>query len=102
MSVEIRALATKKALQSQCRYLVSAIGLNRKGEVLFSAFNRSRFNRYGGTVHAEMQVMLRAGPGLRTIVIARVNKQGDMLPIKPCPACAEKAAELGLKITTLE
>lgn len=56
----------------------------------------------GGGVHAEMQVMLKGGPGLKTILICRVGRGGDILPIDPCPTCKRKADELGIKIISVE
>lgn len=94
--------AINKALTSQCKYCVSALGFNRRGELIYSASNRPRFSREGGSVHAEMGVMLKAGPGLRTIVLCRANRAGDLLPISPCHTCAKKAEELGIKIITLQ
>jgi cytidine deaminase len=98
---QILEIAIKKAKQSVCTYKVSAIGLNKRGEVIYKAFNRSRFMRHGGAVHAEMQVMLKAGPGLKTIIICRVGNGGAILPIDPCSICKAKAEELGVKIVSV-
>ena len=98
---QILKIAVKKASQSRCRYKVSAVGFNRKGDKLYAATNRARFSRKRGGVHAEMEVMLKSGPSLCTIFICRVNDKGDMLPIHPCGMCREKAAELGVKIVSL-
>jgi cytidine deaminase len=98
----IKTIAAKKATQSICRYKVSAIGFNKKGEIIHSSTNKPRFDRKGGGIHAEMEVMLKAGPALRTIVICRVNNAGDILPIEPCDMCQEKANELGIKIVSIK
>lgn len=95
-------IAKKKALQSICRYKISALGFNKKGELIFSSSNKPRFDRKGGGIHAEMEVMLKAGPGLRTILICRVNRAGDLLPIEPCNICQEKADELNIKIYSIK
>jgi cytidine deaminase len=100
-SVEITNLAIKKAKQSTCTYRVSAIGMNKRGEVIYSSFNKSRFMRPGGAIHAEMEVMLKGGPGVKTIVICRVGRSGDILPIEPCEVCQRKADELGIKILSV-
>jgi tRNA(Arg) A34 adenosine deaminase TadA len=94
--------AIKKASYSACRHKVSAIGFNGKGEMIYSSFNKRRFNRKGGNFHAEMNVMRVAGKALKTIIICRVNNHGNLLPIDPCKVCAEKAKELGVKIITIE
>jgi len=91
----------KKARTSVCRFAIAAIGLDYRGRVIGSRTNRPRFVRKGGGVHAEMSLMLSAPKSLRTIVIVRVNRKGELMPIDPCPACARKAAELGIQIRTL-
>lgn len=98
MTRELLDRLRKKALGSSCKYKVSAIGLNKRGEVICSCTNMPRFSRYGGSVHAEMHVMRKAGPGLTTIILCRVGSKGNLLKIDPCPKCAEKAKELGVKI----
>ena len=96
----IKSRLLKKALQSHERHKVAAIGLSNKGTPIASAFNRSRFIHKGGGIHAEMAIMLMAPKCLKTIIIARVNKRGEFLPIDPCKACASKAKKLGIKITS--
>lgn len=98
----VKALAKKKALQSICRYKISAIGMNKRGEIIYSATNKPRFDRKGGGIHAEMEVMLKAGPSLKNIVICRVNNAGELLPIDPCDMCLEKASELGVRIVSIK
>ena len=99
---EIVDRAIRKAMQSRCTYKVSALGFNRKGELIYSSFNKSRFMRKSGGIHAEMNVMLSAGPALRTIILCRVGREGSLLPIEPCLTCAQKAKELGIKIYSLK
>jgi cytidine deaminase len=94
-------LAIKKAMQSSCHYKISAIGFNRKNEIIYKATNVHRFTRKGGGIHAEMRVMRKAGPSLSWILIVRTNNRGDILPIDPCETCAQKASELGIKIITI-
>lgn len=98
----IKELAIKKAYQSDCRYKISALGFNRRGELIYKATNRKRFFSKGGGIHAEMRVMLKAGPGLHTIVICRINNSGDLLPIDPCSICQSKAEDLGVKIVSIQ
>jgi len=99
---DIKERLIKKALQSYGRHKVAAIGLNSKGTPIAAAFNRARLPKKGGGIHAEMAVMLMAPKCLHTVVIARVNKSGQLLPIHPCSACQEKADDLGIKIITME
>jgi cytidine deaminase len=101
MTSRVAKIAKDKALQSSCTYKVSAIGLNKKGEVTYKAFNKSRFMKLGGGIHAEMEVMLKGGPGIRTIIICRVGNSGDILPIHPCEVCRRKSEELGIRIVSV-
>jgi len=94
-------LAINKAKQSRCVYKVSAIGLNKKGEVIAKATNKHRFMKPGGGKHAEMEVMLKAGKALKTIILCRVGGGGKILPIDPCPVCRAKAEELGIRIVSV-
>jgi cytidine deaminase len=98
----ISEIAIKKAKQSSCTYKVSAIGLNKRGEIIYKAINKQRFYRRGGGLHAEMEVMRKAGPRLKTIILCRVGRGGDLRPIDPCPVCAKKASELSVKIITVK
>lgn len=91
----------KKAATSLCHFHVAAIGLDYRGNVIIAKVNSPRFTRKGGGNHAEMVLMRSAPKSLRTIIIVRVNRRGELMPIDPCPACARKAAELGIQIRTL-
>jgi hypothetical protein len=101
--IHIATLAAKKARQSICRNKVAAIGLNWNGDVVSKKFNRPRFSRKGGGVHAEMEVMHEAKrKGVVAIIICRISgENGSFLPIDPCPTCKEKAEELGIKIYSI-
>ena len=98
---ELIERAKKKAQQSECRYRISAVGLNKRGEVIGSTTNIKRFMRKGGGIHAEMNLMAKLGPALKTIIICRVGGQGEIRPIHPCSTCKEKADELGIKILSV-
>jgi cytidine deaminase len=102
ISSNLVKMAVKKARQSECTYKVSAIGINKKGEVISSTTNKHRFQYKGGGLHAEMEIMKYSPPSLKTIVICRVSRTGNILPIHPCSVCQEKANELGVKIITIE
>lgn len=95
-------IGIKKARQSVCRFKISAIGLNKKGEVIYTTCNSPRFSKKNGGYHAEMKCMKNAGPSLETIIIFRINNNGDLLPIEPCDMCSTKAKENGIKILTLK
>lgn len=94
--------AINKAKQSMCRYKVSAIGLNRKGDVICSAMNKAFIASRGGGLHAEAILMRRYGRKIRTIVICRINNYGELLPIDPCDNCQKMADKLGITITSIK
>ena len=93
-------LLIRKANKSICPQKVAAIGINRKGEVVASFTNLPRFTKKGGGLHGEMRIMLRY-PSVKTIIIARVGRAGDVRPLSPCDACWSKANELGIKIVSV-
>jgi len=95
-------LAIKKAQQSSCTHKVSALGFNKKGECVAKTTNKHRFNWKGGGIHAEMRLMSQYRfKGIKTILICRIGNSGIPLLIDPCPVCAKKAKELGIKIITV-
>lgn len=92
----------RKAGRSSCRYKVSAIALDARGQVLACAFNSPRFAKIHGGEHAEIAVLKKSCiDKIKNIIIARVNKRGELLPIKPCSTCAYVLSKLGIKIQTL-
>ena len=99
---EIVRRAIRKAASSLSKYKVSALGFSYKGDFICQTVNSPRFTKYGGGRHAEMELMLRGGPGLKTILLCRTNSQGELLTMDPCHACAEKARELGIRIISLK
>jgi cytidine deaminase len=94
--------AIKKANQSVCKFKVSAIGFNNKGEMIGSITNAPRFSRYGGGLHAEALLIKRYGKKLKTILICRVNSNGKLLPIDPCLNCQKLAIKFGIKIMSVK
>jgi hypothetical protein len=96
---EIKNMAIKKATQSKCTFKVSAIGLNKNGDVIAKSVNKKRFLQKGGGIHAEMQIMKK--PGVKTIYICRTNSNGDVRPIDPCNTCKRKANLLKIEIISI-
>lgn len=95
-------LAKQKATQSICRNKVSALGFNKNGDCVIKTFNKYRFTRKGGGIHAEMQIMKQARrKGVTNILICRVGKTGNLLPINPCKKCQEVADKLKIKILSV-
>jgi hypothetical protein len=94
--------AKRKAGTSSCRFKISATGFDKRGNVIGCATNKPRFVRKGGGIHAEAALIRRYGKRLRTILICRVNRAGDMLPIDPCKNCSELAEKFEIKIISLK
>jgi cytidine deaminase len=94
-------IAKQKAKQSPGKFKISALGFDHKGEYIGSAFNYLRFDRYGGGMHAEMSLIHKYGLRIKTILVCRIGRSGNLLPIHPCPRCSAKARELGIKIVPI-
>lgn len=103
MDLQLKKLAIKKAKQSRCTHRISALGLNHEGICVSRATNVSRFSRKGGGIHAEMRIMAKAKEkGIKTIIICRIGKGGELRPIDPCQKCADTAKKLNIKIITIK
>ena len=94
--------AKNKALQSHCRYRISALGFSHKNDLIDYTTNHHRWEGKGKGMHAEMILMKRNPSALKSIIICRVNRKGDLMPIDPCKMCLEKANELNIKIYTIK
>jgi hypothetical protein len=100
---KIRKRAIKKAMQSLCRYKISALGFNAKGELVHIAMNGFHQSKYGGGLHAEEKVFrVAAKKNIVKIIIARVGNNGDVLPIEPCPKCKKIADKLNIQIESVK
>lgn len=99
---ELKLLAKKKAQQSECTFRVSAIGLNKRGEIVGSAINRYKYKeRDRGQIHAEISLIHNYGKKISTIIICRVGNSGNILPIHPCDKCKKVADAMNIKIETV-
>ncbi len=101
-SSEIIYLATSKARQSKCRYKISAIGLDKRSRILGTAMNKLRLKKRGGGLHAEIALIRKYGPRLKSIIICRTNKRGWLLDIQPCKACEQVAKKRNIKIYSVK
>ena len=101
-NIDVKRLYNK-ARKSQCAYKISAMGINKFGDMIGIKFNSHRFVGKGAGMHAEMSLMNEhSSTNLKTIIICRSNNSGTkMLPIHPCETCSTKAKELGIKIISL-
>jgi cytidine deaminase len=101
MTNQLIQLAKKKASQSLSKYRISAIALDDRGNVLGSAMNRPRFDHHGGGVHAEIAVLSKFGPKVKTIILCRIGNDGDILPIHPCKRCKKVLDKKGIKVYSI-
>lgn len=104
------SLLTKKAKRSPCTYKISGIAYSKKGNVLGTATNsHSKWDvmshlplgRAGTAEHCERVLMKKFKNQIRTIVLCRVGRSGNVLPIDPCPVCAKLAKKYGITIKTV-
>jgi len=97
----VKDIAVKKATQSICRYKVSAIGFDNKGNILGSAHNTHRFVRKNGGIHAEINLIRKYKNKLKTILICRVGNSGELLPINCCEKCQKVCDKLDIKVVSI-
>lgn len=93
--------AINKAKKVPFSYRICAIGFNRRGEYIGMVTNCGRFYHKGGGIHAEMRLIKKFGPRIRTILLIRVTKSGKLCHIDPCPACAAMLKGLGITCKTI-
>ncbi len=98
----VEQLLVRTAKKSPCRYKVSAVAFSKKGNILGQAYCKHNLPKDGGGVHAERELMSRYGNNIHSILIMRINKQGDILPIKPCKVCQKIADRKGIVIKSVE
>ena len=106
----LKQLMHEKATHSPCTYKVSAIAFDAKGDVLGHATNSHSYNwnvldhgegRAGTGVHAERKLISRYRSNIKTILICRVGRSGELRPIDPCRACQKAASKYGIKIISI-
>lgn len=93
--------AIKKAQQTTCRYRVFAIGFNSRGDIIGISCNKRRFDREGGSIHAEMELVKNHGRKIRSMLIGRVNSSGKLLPIECCDSCKKILDRYKIKVRTI-
>lgn len=99
-------LLKQKAKQSPSKYRISAIALDKKGDILgvahntYSKYGKEMSNKFLGA-HAERRLMERYSHNIKTIIIMRIGRGGDILPIDPCCMCSSIAKKLGIKIISV-
>ena len=94
------SMATRKAQSTPCKYKVAAVGYDREGNYVATTTNRPRFSRFGGSIHAEVEMMRRYSQ-VTHILLFRTNNSGHLIPIDPCENCAAIAEKKGVQIICL-
>lgn len=102
----IKNLLRQKAKQSISSYRISAIALDKKGDILGKAINRISKFRSENTaefrgVHAERTLIERYGKAIKTIIIMRIGLGGEIRPIDPCRVCKSIADKMRIKIVSV-
>lgn len=88
-----------KAEQSNNRIQVAALGFNKKGECVIVSMNKTKISKKMGGEHAEQKIFRAAlSYNIKTIVLIRLSRAGNPLPIEPCKKCKKIADRLGIKI----
>lgn len=82
-----------------CQHRVVAAGIDFRGRIIGLATNRPRLQNRGW--HAEEWLLYRSPRSLSRILLVRVNKVGELLPIEPCAHCAKLANRRGVVIEAL-
>lgn len=111
ISLAVEELLKEKASHSPCTYKVSAIGLDSKGDILghvtnshsknWNVLEKENVGRAGTAEHAERRILARYKDLVKTIIICRVGRSGELRPIDPCPACQKVANKYGAKIISV-
>ena len=101
LSLQHSDILISKAKKSTCRYKVSAIGFDRRGNFVGCTSNHKRFGHYGGSVDAEIKMIRKYGKKVKTMIICRVNNKGNLLKIDACDRCQKILDKLGIKVLSL-
>lgn len=99
-----------KATCSPCTYKISGIAISKRGNILgiatnthskWQVLNKVPIGRAGTAIHVERNLLAKFGNKVKTIIICRVGRSGDILPIDPCPACRRAADKYGVNIVSV-
>ena len=104
-------LLQEKATHSPCTYKISAIALDKKGDILghvtnshsknWNVLEKDGIGREGTARHAERILFERYKDLVKTVIICRIGRAGDLRPIDPCKTCQKVAAKYGAKIVSV-
>lgn len=111
VSPALEGLLREKASHSPCTYKISAVAFDAKGDILghttnshslnWNVLEKEKVGRAGTATHAERRLLSQYGSLIKTIVICRTGRSGELRPIDPCPVCQKAAAKYGIKIVSV-
>lgn len=110
VSIQVEELLKEKASHSDCTYRISGIAFTKKGNILgyctnnhskWQILDKSPVGRAGTAEHCEKRLIQKFGRRIHSIVICRIGRSGNFLPIDPCKSCAKLASKYGIKITSI-
>ena len=106
MDARLIKKAISEAQKSKERHKIGAV-VFKGSRIISSAFNELRYakklarkyKKFEFSLHAETKAILRARKDLRnhSILVVRVNKQGEFLLAKPCKYCMAYLEYVGIK-----
>jgi len=106
MTSSIIQTALKEAEKSKERYRIGAV-IFKGTKIISKAHNELRFcnrlhpkyKRFEFSLHAEQKAIINARTSLKrtSILIVRINRKGELLPIMPCKYCMAYLNEVGIK-----
>jgi cytidine deaminase len=96
------SIGIKKALKSTCQHKVACVIFNSKGDILGTSVNKHNGYGRGLSHHAEIEAIKKFGRSINSILLCRVNKSGDLLPIEPCNTCRKMLEKYNIKVRTIK
>jgi pyrimidine deaminase RibD-like protein len=101
MAIDPIKVAFNKSQATPCKFKVCVIAYDRRGRLLGVSYCIPRFHHKGGGIHAEMMALHNWGTRIYSMTLLRFGKNGNFLPIHPCPNCQKVLTKLKIKIHTL-
>jgi len=102
ISPQLTTRMIKKGISVINTYKVVCAAFNHHGDLLGIVSNTFRNDnvkpaRFAG-YHAEMRALHRWGTAIKSLVLMRTGRSGDILPIDCCPKCEAVLNKLEIKV----
>ena len=106
MNPSLKDTIIRKATHSPSHIRMAGVAFNKKGEILGIMSNGFRAEqikpaKYSGN-HVEKKLIQRYGNLISKIVLLRIGRGGDILPIDPCEKCQKLLDKYGIKVMTVK